>query len=178
MESKVYHRILIALAGNGTDETVLVHVQGLATQMKASVTLLRVIIVADDGGGGLGRQLQLEVGSSGWRRKNEAEMYLSHWAYRLGQGGLSVETALVIGTASEGDEIVTYAAEHGFDLIAMVSDSRPWYQRLFRSRQDDDVLRKATVPTLFIHDGPRKSPISQPPPRKNQVMAVLGSADL
>ena len=178
MESKVYHRILIALEGKRTDEAVLAHVQKLATQMKASVTLLRVITVADDGGGGLGRQLQLEVGSSGWRRRNEAETYLCHWAYRLEQGGLPVETALVIGTASEGDEIVSYAAEHGFDLIAMVSDSRPWYQRLFRTPQDDDVLRKATVPTLFIHDGPRKSPITQPSPRMNQVMAVFGSADL
>lgn len=48
---------MIAFEGKGTDEAVLAHVQRLATRMKARVTLLRVISVADDGGGGPGRQL-------------------------------------------------------------------------------------------------------------------------
>lgn len=174
----MYQKILIALEGKESDEAVLTHVQRLATQMKAQVTLLRVITVADDGGGGLGKQFQLEVGSSGWRRKNEAERTLSQWACRLGQESLQVETALAIATRSEGEEIVAYAARHGFDLIAMASDTRPWYQRLLRTAQDDDVLRKATVPTLFIHDDTHKSPATQPTPKMNPVMAVLGSADL
>jgi nucleotide-binding universal stress UspA family protein len=134
--------------------------------------------VADDGGGGLGKQFQLEIGSSGWRRKNEAAAYLSQRAGQLREEGLSVETMLVIGTRSEGDEIVACAAEGGFDLIAMASDPRPWYRRLFREAQDDDVLRKATVPTLFVGEGRRKAPVAQAAPEMNPVMAVLGSADL
>jgi nucleotide-binding universal stress UspA family protein len=174
----MYRRILIVLEGKETDRAVLAHVQQLASRMKAQVTLLRVIGVADDGGGGLGKQFQLEVGSSGWRRTSEAEAYLSQWEGKLLAEGLSVETTMVISTQSEGDEIVTYAAENGFDLIAMASDSRPWYKRLFRTSQDDDVLRKATVPTLFAGDGTRKAPVTQPPLKMNQVMAILGSADL
>jgi nucleotide-binding universal stress UspA family protein len=174
----MYRRILIALEGKETDQAVLAHVQQLASWMKAQLTLLRVIAVADDGGGGLGKQFQLEVGSSGWRRKNEAEAYLSQLERRLLTEGLSVETALVIGTQSEGDEIVAYAAGNGFDLIAMASDPRPWYRRLFGNSQDDDVLRKATVPTLFVSDGTRKAPVRRATPKANPLMAVLGSADL
>jgi nucleotide-binding universal stress UspA family protein len=174
----MYRRILIALEGNGIDKATLAHAQQLALLTMAELTLLRVITVADDGGGGLGRQFQLEVGSSGWQRKSEAEEYLAHLAHQLRQGGLSARTALVIGSRSEGDEIVAYAAEHSFDLIMMLSDSRPWYKRLLRDPQDDDVLRKATVPTLFVNDGTRKPPAAQSAPKLNRVMAVLGSADL
>ena len=174
----MYQKILIALEGSEIDQAVLAHVQRLAAQMEAQVTLLRVIAVADDGGGGLGKQFQLEVGSSGWRRKSKAEAYLSQLECQLRQQGVCVETALVIGTRSEGDEIVAHAAGNGFDLIAMASDSRPWYKRLFRTSQDDDVMRKATVPTLFVGDGTQKAPVRRTTPRANPVMAVLGSADL
>lgn len=173
----MYRRILIALGGKTADQVLLDHVRRLAAQTGAQVTLLRVVGIADDGGG-LGKQFQLEVGSSGWRRKNEAETYLSQLERQLRHSGLSVETALVIGTRSEGDEIVDHAAANDHDLIAMVSDSRPWYRRLFRSAQDDDVLRKATVPTLFVGDGTRKAPVTRAAPQANTAMAVLGSAEL
>jgi len=174
----MYQRILIVLEGRGTDEAVLAHARALAAQMGAQVTLLQVIAVADDGGGGLGKQFQLEVGSSGWRRKKEAEGYLSELEGQLRKKGLPVETVLLIGTRSEGDEIVTHAAENGYDLIVMASDPRPWYRRLLRSAQDDDVLRRATVPTLFVNDGSREAPAKRTVPEDHPMMAVLGSAEL
>ena len=174
----MYHRILIALEGKETDEAVLAHVQTLARQVKARVTFLRVITVADDGGGGLGRQFQTEIGSSGWKRKNQAETYLSQLERRLRQGGLCVETALVIGSRSEADEIVSYAAENNCDLIAMASDSRPWYRRWIGGSPASGVQRKATVPTLFISDGTRTVPVTRTAPRVNTMMAIFGSADL
>jgi nucleotide-binding universal stress UspA family protein len=174
----MYQRILAALEGKETDEAVVAHTTKLAAQMNARVTLLRVIPVADDGGGGLGRQFQLEVGSSGWRRQNQAEADLSKLARRLGLQGLCVETALVIGTRSEADEIVGYAAEHEYDLIAMASDSRPWYRRWIGGSPTSGVLRKATLPTLFVSDGTRRVPVTQVAPEANRMMAVFGSADL
>ena len=176
--SSVYRKILIALEGKERDQVLLDHIRRLAVQTGAQVTLLRVIGIADDGGGGLGRQFQLEPGSSGWRRKNKAEAYLLQLQNQLQHLGLSVETVLVIGARSDGDEIVSYATEHGFDLIAMLSDSRPWYKRLICNPQDDDVLRKATVPTLFVSDGTRQVPVTRTVPRGNAAMAVLGSAEL
>jgi nucleotide-binding universal stress UspA family protein len=174
----MYRKILIALEGKKRDRAVLEHVQQLAARMEAQITLLRVIPIADDGGGGLGKQFQLEPGSSGWRRQNEAKTYLSQLEDQLQRAGLLVEPALVIGTRSAGDEIVAYAAANGHDLIAMAADSRPWYKRLLRTAQDDDVLRKATVPTLFVGNGNRGVPARRTAPRANTVMAVLGSAEL
>jgi nucleotide-binding universal stress UspA family protein len=120
----------------------------------------------------------LEVGSSGWRRKNQAEADLSRLERRLGLTGLSVETALAIGTRSEADEIVSYAAENNCDLITMASESRPWYRRWIGGSPANGVYRKATVPTLFVSDGTRKVPVTRTAPEANPVMAVLGSADL
>jgi nucleotide-binding universal stress UspA family protein len=174
----MYQRILAALEGKESDEAVVVHIRRLAAQMNAKVTLLRVIAVADDGGGGLGRQFQLETGSSGWRRKNHAEADLSKLERRLGLTGLSVETALVVGTRSEADEIVRYAAENNCDLIAMASDSRPWYRRWIGGSSANGVYLKATVPTLFISDGTRRVPVTHAAPAANTMMAIFGSADL
>jgi len=42
----MYRKILIALEGKETDETVLAHVQTLSAQSKAEVTLLWVITIA------------------------------------------------------------------------------------------------------------------------------------
>jgi nucleotide-binding universal stress UspA family protein len=169
---------LAALEGKVTDEAVVAHAQRLAAQTKAQVTLLRIIAVADDGGGGLGRQFQLEAGSSGWRRKNQAEADLSRLERRLGLEGMCFETALVIGTRSEADEIVGYAAENNCDLIAMASDSRPWYRRWIGGSPATGVLRKATVPTLFVSDGTRRAPVTHAAPEVNTMMAIFGSADL
>lgn len=174
----MYQRILIALEGKETDEAVVAHIKALATQMKAEVTLLRVIAVADDGGGGLGRQFQTEIGSSGWRRRNQAELDLSQLERSLSLGGLRVETALVVSTQSEANEIVHYAAEHGHDLIAMAADGRPWYRHWIGGSPASGVLRKATVPTLFVSDGARRAPDARTAPESNQIMAILGSADL
>jgi nucleotide-binding universal stress UspA family protein len=174
----MYRKILIALQGNETDTAVLIHLQRLAALLRAEVTLLRVVAVADDGGGGLGRQFQLEVGSSGWRRSNEAEQYLAKLERQLRQRGLSVETAVVIGTRSEGDEIASYAVDNGHDLIAMASDPRPWYKRLLGGSPAGEVQREATVPTLFVSASSRELEARPAVSRANPVMAVLGSADL
>jgi nucleotide-binding universal stress UspA family protein len=47
----MYRRILAALEGKESDKAVVAHTRRLAAQMNAQVTLLRVIAVAEDGGG-------------------------------------------------------------------------------------------------------------------------------
>jgi nucleotide-binding universal stress UspA family protein len=174
----VYRRILIALEGKETDQKVLDHVQRLAGQTGAHITLLRVIGIADDGGGGLGKQFQLEIGSSGWRRRKEASAYLSHLDSRMRRAGLSVETALAISTRSEGDAIVAYASDNGHDLIAMATDARSWAKRWIVGSPANEVLRKATVPTLFVGDARPPEPIARPAPTMNPIMAAFGHTDL
>jgi len=173
----LYRCILVVLQGSEADKALLDHVQALAARVQARLNLLRVISVADDGGG-LGRQWQLETGSSGWRRKLEAEGYLPRLARRLEQAGLDVETAIVIGTRSEADEIVAYAAEHGCDLIAMPSDARPWYARWLGHSQAGAVQRKATVPTLSVGSATCLPPAKRVAPKANRWMELLGEPHL
>jgi len=85
---------------------------------------------------------------------------------------------VVVGSHSEADEIAAYAVEHGHDLIAMASDSRPWYRRWIGGSPASGVQRKASVPTLFVSDGARQPPLKRAAPEQNTAMAVLGNASL
>jgi nucleotide-binding universal stress UspA family protein len=163
-----YRKILVALCGQEDDQALLCHVRALAAQMQARVALLWIVPVTDGQGMDLG--LQLQAGSRGWRRKLQGEVYLAQWARRLEEEGIPVETALVVGTRSEADEIVAYAAEHSFDLIAMARDSSPWYKRLLGRCTALAVQLKATVPTLFV--GKRTAP------KANRTMELLGMSSL
>jgi nucleotide-binding universal stress UspA family protein len=174
----MYHEILVALTGKEADEAVLAHVKTLAAGMGASVTLLQVITIADDDGGGLGKQFQLETGSSGWRREKRAERILPLLADPLRGEGLPVETAVVVSTLPEADELARYASQHDFDLIAMAKDTRPWYRRWIGGSPAEGVLRRATVPILLVDSGARKAPAERPAPEADRVMALLGSATL
>jgi nucleotide-binding universal stress UspA family protein len=171
----VIHRILVALTGREADKAVLEHAPKLAAQVGASITLLQVIAIADDGGEGLGRQFQVEIGSSGWRRKNRADELLPRLAAQLRREGLEVETAVIISALSEADEIVRYAAENGQDLIAMACDDRPWFRRWLGGSPVEAVMRKATVPTLLVGHGMRRAPAAQAAPPEHPVMALLGN---
>lgn len=174
----MYKKILTVLDMKDSDENVVAHVQRLAQQLMAEVTLVRVITVADDGGAGLGRQFQLEEGSRGWRKRLEAERCLPQFKLRMCQLGVNADAELVIGGRSEGEEIVIYAAENNCDLIVMANDPRPWYTRWIGGSPASEVLRKSTVPTLFINDGSKKVCKKQAAPKDNKMMAVFGSGDL
>lgn len=174
----MYGRILVALQEKETDNLLVAHVRALARQIQAEVILLRVITVSDDDGDGLGVQFQVEIGSSGWRRMSQAKAVMPELERQLREAGVCVETALVVSTQSEADAIVRHAAENDCDLIAVASDSRPWYKRLIGGSTTDGVMRKATVPTLFVGDGAREAPQSRSTPEGNRMMEIFGSANL
>jgi len=175
----MYEHILIALEGKPTDEAAIAHALAIARQISAKITLLRVITVAADGPGGLGKQFQTEPGSSGWRRKNQAEEALAKLEKRMQMFGLFVEVALVVGDRSEDDEIVAYAIEGNCDLIVMAADGRPWWQRALFGCPAEGVQRKATVPTLFVSDGSRRARVrTREKMPLNPTMAALGSGSI
>jgi nucleotide-binding universal stress UspA family protein len=171
-------RIVAVVEGKATDQRVVDQVGDLARQMRAQVTLLRVVAVAHDEGGGLGLQFQLEIGSSGWRRMQQANRFLPVYAQQLAQLGCVVETEVLIGSRSEADEIVGYAARNGLDLIVLAADPRPWYRRILGSSPVHGVLRNATVPVLTIDAGSRSTPAKRAVPQAPKIMNVLGSADI
>jgi nucleotide-binding universal stress UspA family protein len=156
----MYKQILIALEGKPFDEAAIAHASALARQFSAKITLLRVITVTADGSGGLGKQFQTETGSSGWRRKNQAEAMLAKLEKRLRLNGLFVEIALIVGDRNDADEIVAFSSKVGCDLIVMAADGRPWWQRALFGCPADGVHRKASVPTLFVSDGTRRARVT------------------
>jgi nucleotide-binding universal stress UspA family protein len=174
----VYRKIVVALQEKGTDEAIVAHVQSLAALHGARVTLLRVIAIGDDGGDGLGHLLQTEIGSSGWRRKEQAGAYLAQLERRLRLQGCRVETAVVTGTHSEADAIVRFADESGCDLVAMPSDARPWFLRALKGNTASRVQRKATVPTLFVHNGLRKATRDSTVANPHPMVAAFSGAGL
>jgi nucleotide-binding universal stress UspA family protein len=174
----MYRKILAVLSMKESDEIVVAHVQKLAQEVEAEVKLVRVITVADDGGGGLGRQFQLEEGSRGWGKRLEAERCLPQYEFRLRQAGLIVDAELIIGSRSEGEEIVIYATENNCDLIVMANDPRPWYTRWIGGSPSSEVQRISNKPTLFINNGTQKVREAQSTPKENQVMAAFGSGSL
>lgn len=175
----MYQRILIALEGKPTDEAALAHATALSRQVAAKITLLRVITVAADGPGGLGKQFQTEPGSNGWRRKNQAQETLALLESRLQLSGLAVETALTVGDRSEADEIVAFAQEGDFDLVVMAADGRPLWQRVLFGAPAEAVQRKASMPTLFVSDGTRRQRVvRREKVAVNPTMAAFGSAGM
>jgi nucleotide-binding universal stress UspA family protein len=174
----VYRKIVVALQEKGTDEAIVAHVRGLAALHGARVTLLRVIANGNDGGDGLGHLLQMESGTSGWQRKERARAYVAQLERRLRLQGCRVETAVVVGTRCEADAIVHFADESGCDLVAMPSDTRPWLLRALKGDTASKVQRKATVPTLFVHNGLRKATCASTVANPHPMMAVVGGAGL
>lgn len=174
----MYRKVLVAITDKELDAHLIAHAKMLAEETGASLTLLRVITIADDGSAGFGRQFQLEIGSSGWRRKRQAEALLPQLAGALRYEGLAVESAVVTSTLTEAEEIVRFASVHGFDLIVMAYDKRPWYRRWISSSPADGILRRAALPTLLVGDVGGDLPAESAPPELNPVMALLGSATL
>lgn len=175
----MYQHILVAIEGRSTDQAAVEHAAALARQSSARITLLWVVPVAKDDGGGLGRQFQIELGSSGWRRKNLGEKTLAALKKQLALGGLAAETALVVGDRSHADEIVAFSNEGDFDLIVMAADDRSWLYRTWFGCPADGVQRKATVPTLFVSDGTRRAHVaSRQEQLSNPVMDIFGNPGL
>jgi nucleotide-binding universal stress UspA family protein len=174
----VYRKIVVALQEKGTDEAILAHVRSLAVLHGARVTLLRVISNGDGGGDGLGSLLQMETGTSEWQRKERARAYVAQLERRLRLQGCHVETAVVSGARCEADAIVHFADESGCDLVAMPSDARPWLLRALKGDTAGKVQRRATVPTLFVHNGLRKATCASSVASPRPMMAVLGGAGL
>lgn len=174
----MYKSILIALEGKATDEAAVAHAQVLALQDSVAVTLLQVVAIASDDGGL--RHLQLEPGAKGWLRKNRAEANLATWKERMQLGGVTVQTALVIGDRTEADEIVDFAERGEFQLIVMAADGRPWWQRALFGCVADGVHHKATVPTLFVSDGTRRERVAptQTLVALNPIYDAFGTAEI
>lgn len=128
-------KILTALDGSKTSESVLPYLETLLASQDADVTLLRV----------------LSAESSD--RSHEAYAYLDRIAARLREKGAVVDTR--VRTGRPAPTIVDLAVEGGYSLIAMCSRGKSGVKRLLMGSVAEEVLRRSPMAVLIVHPAPK-----------------------
>ena len=128
------------------------HAVALASRVGAEITLLRVItIVPADYP--FSQRVQIEAGSSGAKRKAQAEEYVNQLADQLQGEGVNAKPAVVISDRAEDEAIVEYAAELGSDLIVLPNQQRSLVSRWLQGNVTAKVQRRSEIPVLLVRDG-------------------------
>lgn len=151
-------RTLIApLDGSELAETVLPHVETLATQRTTepvNVILLRVCeppvtpsYYSPELSGvplNWGEFMEQETA----RCKQVAKEYLAKVANRLGDKSISVQSEVLVGKAA--DEIVDFASKNPLSVIVMATQGRSGIKRLVYGSTTESVLVGVTNPMLLV----------------------------
>jgi nucleotide-binding universal stress UspA family protein len=124
-------KILAALDGSKTSESVLPYLEELLRNEDADVTLARV--------------------AHGDRLTEHKELvaYLKGFSDALKNKGASVKTEILAGEPAK--ELVKYAVEKGFHLILMSTRGKTGLKRLILGSVTAEVLKTSPVPVLIVH---------------------------
>jgi manganese transport protein len=145
----MYRKILVALENGKADETLVPHIAELARQLGSALLLVHV---AD---GWAARNFdQLKLAESA-EMKADRE-YLGDIAKRLRDGGLAVETELVLGNPPT--EILRTADARGCDLIAMTSHGHKLIGDFFLGSTIEKVRHNTMIPILVVRAGTGTTP--------------------
>jgi nucleotide-binding universal stress UspA family protein len=145
----VYKRILVPMEDEVQQEPALAHAATLALHTGGTVILAWLVPVVASGERFF-TQIQVEPGSSGARRKERGEAYLSQAVKRLQESGVAVESRTVVTPLPPEQAIVELAAEEGIDLIIMATLSQSAVGRFLFGSVGDKVRRRSPVPVLFV----------------------------
>ena len=153
----MFANILVPLDGSALSEHALPMAQHLARSSETALHLLQVISLRPEldalRGSGSESVTVLEMAQDAARRLREAQTargqaYLEGLAVPLQHAGIHVTTALREGAADE--QIVTYAQEHGIDLIVMRTHGHSGVKRFFLGSVTDRVIRAGQTPVLVV----------------------------
>jgi nucleotide-binding universal stress UspA family protein len=147
----MYAQILVPLEGEGGSEGHLKHAADLAMHIGAEITLLRVITVvpAEEG---FAKHVQVEAGSSGARKKAQAEEYVRQLVDQLLEEAIEARPAVIVSDEAEDEAIVAYAAESNSDLIILPNRRRSLISRWLHGNVTAKVQRRSDVPVLLVRD--------------------------
>lgn len=147
----MYQRILVPVERDGGPEAHVWHAAQLAATEGAELALLRVVtVVADDEY--VLKRIQVEAGSSGARRKGEAEGYVSRLAQELQAENVKATPLVVVSELAEDEAIVAQAAELGSDLIVLPNQRRSLLSRWLQGNVAAKVQRRSDLPVLMVRD--------------------------
>jgi nucleotide-binding universal stress UspA family protein len=135
-----FQRILVPLDGSECAEIVLPKVEKLATDLKASIALLRVAY-AHTFPGADPTEAEVKV-------VREAEEYLRKIEERLKAKGFNVDSHVRYG--NDADEILDHAAQKDIDFIAMTTHGRSGVKRFLLGSVAEKILRHSPKPIFLV----------------------------
>lgn len=155
----MYRRILVPVENEDHQEPVLAHALKLASSIcadqsgpggtRARVILAWIVPVVATEEYFL-KQIQVEPGSSGARRKTQGEAFLETASSALRDAGADVDARLVITPLTPDQAIVDLAVEQEADLILMATLPQSAVGRFLLGSVGEKVRRRSPVPVLFI----------------------------
>ena len=135
-----FRKILVPLDGSECAENILPKVEKLASDLKASVALLRVAYAHTFPG--------VDTTEAEVKVVREAEEYLRKVEERLKAKGFSVDSHVRYGM--EAEEILDHAAQEDIDLIAMSTHGRSGVGRWLLGSVAEKVLRHCPKPIFLV----------------------------
>jgi nucleotide-binding universal stress UspA family protein len=152
-------KLLVTLDESKESETVLPHIESLASKLNAMVTLLHVVVPPyhiypiSGGIGYYGGEGIVKVPYSDAEvkpLKERAREYLQKVSDKLKDKG--IRTNLEVRTGSAADEIIEAAQELGIDLVAMATHGESGLSRWEYGSIADKVLRAGSTPLLLVRE--------------------------
>ena len=155
----MYRRILVPMENEEHQAPALDHALKLASSICAgqdetagrrATVILAWIVPVVASGEHFFRQMQVEPGSSGARRKAQGEAFLEKAASAFRDAGADVQTMVVITPLAPDEAILDLAAEQEADLILMATLPRSAVGRFLLGNVDEKVRRRSPFPVLFV----------------------------
>lgn len=147
--------VLVAVDREPGCEVALEAAVRLCQRTGARLTLLHVLVGISDAfravyGGHPAPDAQRQFAE--WRnRATQVLERLKNWAHELDGPSVRLETALVeTYDSSVSSLILTYALEHGVDLLALSTSSKTGLDRLLLGSVAEGVFHRAEIPVLML----------------------------
>lgn len=144
----MYKKILVPLDGSELAEKVLPHVTALAKASGAEVTLATVVQFTV---GAVGAKLEAMPEAVAERKaalRVEALIYLEKVQRDLKGQGVTAHCAALEGDVAS--QIIAFAEQKGFDLLAMATHGRTGIDRFVMGSIAEKVVRGTVKPVLLV----------------------------
>ncbi len=144
----MYKKILVPLDGSELAEKVLPHVTALAKGTGSEVTLATVVQFTM---GAVGAKIEAMPEAAAERKaalKTEGLIYLEKVQRDLKDKGVTVHCVALEGDVAS--QIIAFAEQKGFDLIAMATHGRSGIDRFVMGSIAEKVVRGTVKPVLLV----------------------------
>ncbi len=131
-------------------EPALTHARLLARDTGATVVLAWLVPVVASGEQFF-TQVQIEPGSSGARRMERGEAFLTQAVQAFREAGIDVESTVEVTNQPPEQAIIDLATVQGIDLIVMATLPQSAVGRFLFGSVGEKVRRRSSVPVLFVN---------------------------